>query len=59
MNETEIRPPAQLAQDEALALPGTQEVGRLVYTRPALPAVTPVNFVLRDGAVWIWTASSP
>lgn len=59
MNATEIRPLAKLAQDEALALLGTQEVGRLVYTRHALPAVTPVNFALRDGAVWIWTASSP
>jgi nitroimidazol reductase NimA-like FMN-containing flavoprotein (pyridoxamine 5'-phosphate oxidase superfamily) len=43
---------------EALHLLGTQEVGRLVYTRRALPAVTPVNFALRDGAIWIWTASA-
>jgi uncharacterized protein len=51
-------PPAKLSEAEAVALLGTQDVGRLVYTRRALPAVTPVNFVLREGAVWIWTASA-
>ena len=33
-------------------------MGRLVYTRRALPAVTPVNYAVRDGAIWIWTAST-
>jgi nitroimidazol reductase NimA-like FMN-containing flavoprotein (pyridoxamine 5'-phosphate oxidase superfamily) len=42
---------------EARSLLETQEVGRLVYTRRALPVVTPVNYAVRDGAVWIWTAS--
>lgn len=44
--------------DDAVELLGTEKVGRLVYTRRALPAVTPLNYVLRDGAIWIWTAST-
>jgi hypothetical protein len=59
MNTTETLPLAALSEAEAVALLATQEVGRLVYTRWALPAVTPVNFVLREGAVWFWTASTP
>lgn len=58
MNTTEAKPLTALKQAECEALLATQEVGRLVYTRRALPAVAPVNFVLRDGAIWIWTASS-
>ena len=58
MNTTDAKPLATLSQAEAFALLGTQEVGRLVYTRRALPAVTPVNFVLHEGAIWIWTASA-
>jgi len=51
-------PLAALSEAEALRLLGTEQVGRLVYTRRALPAVTPVNFVLHEGAIWIWTAST-
>ena len=61
MNTTGItptKPLATLTEAESIALLGTQEVGRLVFTRWALPAVTPVDFVLRDGAIWIWTAST-
>ena len=58
MNMTEVPPLAALSEAEAVALLATQEVGRLVYTRWALPAVAPVNFVLREGAVWFWTAST-
>ena len=61
MNTTEttpVKPLAKLTEAEAVELLGTQEVGRLVFTRWALPAVVPVNFVLRDGAIWIWTASA-
>jgi len=58
MNTDEAKPLTALTQAECEALLATQEVGRLVYTRRALPAVTPVNFVLRDGAIWIWTAST-
>ena len=58
MNTSDTPPLAPLSEAEAVALLATQEVGRLVYTRWALPAVTPVNFVLREGAVWFWTAST-
>jgi hypothetical protein len=46
-----------LSRAEAVALLETQEVGRLVYTRRALPAVIPVNFAVRGGAILIWTGS--
>jgi len=46
-----------LSRAEAIALLETQEVGRLVYTRRALPAVIPVNFAVRGGAILIWTGS--
>ena len=58
MNTTDAMPLATLSEAEALTLLGTQEVGRLVYTRRALPAIIPVNYALRAGAIWIWTASS-
>jgi uncharacterized protein len=61
MNTTETtpaKPLAKLTEAEAVELLGTQEVGRLVFTRWALPAVAPVNFILREGAIWIWTASA-
>jgi nitroimidazol reductase NimA-like FMN-containing flavoprotein (pyridoxamine 5'-phosphate oxidase superfamily) len=48
----------KISEAEARALLETQEVGRLVYTRRALPVVIPVNYAVRDGAVWIWTAST-
>jgi nitroimidazol reductase NimA-like FMN-containing flavoprotein (pyridoxamine 5'-phosphate oxidase superfamily) len=53
VNGLEILPRA-----EAIALLETQEVGRLVYTRRALPAVMPVNFAVRGGDILIWTGSS-
>lgn len=46
-----------LSHAEAVALLETQEVGRLVYTRRALPAVIPVNYAVRGGAILIWTGS--
>jgi hypothetical protein len=58
MDTTGTAPLVTMTEDEALRLLGTQQVGRLVYTRRALPAVTPVNFVLHEGAIWIWTAST-
>lgn len=57
-HETTAKPLGELSPAEAVALLATEEVGRLVYTRRALPAVTPVNYALRDGAIWIWTAST-
>lgn len=56
--ETDVNGLEILARPEAIALLETQEVGRLVYTRRALPAVTPVNFVVRGGGILIWTGSA-
>jgi uncharacterized protein len=52
-NDTNTGPPILdgvevLTEDEALALAGTVPVGRVVYSRYALPAVHVVNFAL-DG----------
>lgn len=47
-----------LSRAEAVALLETQEVGRLVYTRRALPAVIPVNYAVRGGGILIWTGSA-
>lgn len=47
-----------LSRAEAVALLETREVGRLVYTRRALPAIRPVNYAVRGGAVLIWTGSA-
>ena len=41
----------ELGADEALHLLGTVELGRIVFTRHALPAVRPVNHVLDDGDI--------
>ncbi|MFF5779258.1 pyridoxamine 5'-phosphate oxidase family protein [Streptomyces virginiae] len=40
-----------LAADEALELFGTVGLGRIVYTRSALPAVRPVNHLLDGGDI--------
>lgn len=50
--------PEALSRAEAIVLLGTREVGRLVYTRRALPAVMVVSYAVRDGAVWAWTGSA-
>ncbi len=47
-----------LGRAVAIALPETQEVGRLVYTRRALPTIVPVNYAVRGGAILVWTGSS-
>jgi hypothetical protein len=47
-----------LSRDECLRLVGQVAVGRIVYTRQALPAVELVNFTLDDGDVVIRTDSS-
>jgi hypothetical protein len=46
---------AQLPREECLRLMGTVPVGRIVYTRQALPAVELVNFTLVDGDIIIRT----
>jgi nitroimidazol reductase NimA-like FMN-containing flavoprotein (pyridoxamine 5'-phosphate oxidase superfamily) len=47
--------PEQLSQDECLLLMASVSVGRIVYTRRALPAVELVNFALIDGDIVIRT----
>ena len=44
-----------LPQDECMRLMASVPVGRIVYTRQALPAVALVNFALLDGDVVIKT----
>ena len=45
----------QLPRDECLRLMGSVPVGRIVYTRQALPAVEPVNFALDRGDIVVKT----
>jgi nitroimidazol reductase NimA-like FMN-containing flavoprotein (pyridoxamine 5'-phosphate oxidase superfamily) len=47
----------ELSRDECLRLLGQVPVGRIVYTRQALPAVELVNFTLDDGDIIIRTDS--
>lgn len=47
----------QLPRDECLRLMGQVPVGRVVYTRQALPAVELVNFAIDDGDILIRTDS--
>src|SRR5437870_3134162 len=56
--ETDANGMEVLGRAEAVALLETQEVGRLVYTRRALPAVVPVNYAVRGGAILVWTGSA-
>jgi hypothetical protein len=48
----------QLSRGECLRLVGQVPLGRIVYTRQALPAVELVNFTLDDGDIVIRTDSS-
>jgi uncharacterized protein len=49
----------ELERQECLRLMAKVPVGRIVYTRQALPAVLPVNFSLdRDGAVLLRTSAT-
>jgi hypothetical protein len=45
----------QLSRDECMLLMGSVTVGRIVYTRQALPAVELVNFAIVDGDIVIRT----
>jgi uncharacterized protein len=45
----------QLSRGECLRLMGSVPVGRIVYTRQALPAVELVNFMMDDGDIVIRT----
>jgi hypothetical protein len=46
-----------LSPDECMRLLGSVPVGRIVYTRQALPAVELVNFALVDGDIVIRTSA--
>jgi hypothetical protein len=48
---------AQLSRDECLRLMGSVPVGRIVYTRQALPAVELVSFALDGGGIVIRTGA--
>ncbi|MCH5676853.1 pyridoxamine 5'-phosphate oxidase family protein [Streptomyces gilvus] len=48
----------ELDRQECLGLPATAPVGRIVYTRQALPAVAPVNFALDSDGVVLLRASA-
>ncbi|MER7182951.1 pyridoxamine 5'-phosphate oxidase family protein [Streptomyces hyaluromycini] len=58
-DRTYAAPPArrsiELGSAEALRLLGSVSLGRIVFTRQALPTVRPVNHVLVDGAVIVRT----
>lgn len=45
----------ELSRAECLQLLATVPIGRISYTRQALPAVEPVNFALHDGAIVVRT----
>jgi len=47
----------ELSRAECLRLLATVPIGRICYTRQALPAVEPVNFALHDGAIVIRIAA--
>ena len=47
--------PQQLTRDECLLLMASVSMGRIIYTRQALPAVELVNFALDNGDIVIKT----
>jgi hypothetical protein len=53
--DTDSHPLEVLPRDECMRLMGSVSVGRIVYTRQALPAVELVNCVLIDGDIVIRT----
>jgi len=48
-----------LDSDECLALLAGVPLGRVAYTRDVLPAVRPVNHIVRDGKIIIGAGASP
>ncbi len=48
----------QLTRDDALRLLATTPIGRIIYTRQALPAVELVNFALEGGDIIVRTDRS-
>ena len=57
--ETPLGPALEeLGPAECLRLMATVPVGRICYTRQAMPAVEPVNFLLDNGTIVIRTSSA-
>ena len=54
-NDSEVE---RLSRDQCMRLLGSVPLGRIVYTRGALPAVELVNFTLDDGDITIKTDPS-
>ena len=55
--DTDSRALEHLSPDECMRLMGSVAVGRIVYSRQALPAVELVNFALVDGDIVISTSA--
>ena len=55
--ETDSLALEHLSPDECMRLMGSVPVGRIVYTRQALPAVELVNFALVDGDIVVRTSA--
>ncbi|MCW2932809.1 MAG: pyridoxamine 5-phosphate oxidase-related FMN-binding protein [Actinomycetia bacterium] len=49
---------AELSREKCLQLMATAQVGRIIYTRQAMPAVELVNFIVDAGDIVIRTAAS-
>ena len=50
-----MREPVQLSRTQCLELLERQAVGRVTLTTPMGPRILPVNYVVRDDAIWIRT----
>jgi uncharacterized protein len=55
--DTDVPVLEQVSRAECMRLMGSVPVGRIVYTRQALPAVELVNFALVDGDIVIRTSA--
>lgn len=53
--DEDARSMAELDRDEALALLASVSLGRIVFTRDALPAIRPVNHAVVDGHLVVRT----
>ena len=53
--DPDARSMVELSREEALDLLGSVNMGRIVFTRDALPAIRPVNHALVDGHLVIRT----
>ncbi|MFJ9908825.1 pyridoxamine 5'-phosphate oxidase family protein [Streptomyces sp. NPDC101152] len=54
-NISGVRRAVELTPDEALRLLGSVSLGRVVFTRKALPAIRPVNHILDNGDIVVRT----